>query len=230
MKSEVACLSILLFLGINVSSCFNTTAELKNEIYSAFDSASWAVTSDRLSPLLGVDKQLLYDNYINACDAAISKSQSRNHFEGICRSNDKIRMQMNHDQPSSVYNYTNYGYAKTRVPTDLFKLIKTFFDNNRHRAEIEWKEYNVYHNAWESPPTIINLHSAAKTTDGSSLTLKIEDRIKPILEKWTGQKLSPVSWFHKTSFELCVSLLSHHQKEGASFIRFTHSDRCFVSY
>ena len=122
MKSEITLLSIVLFLGIGVSNCCNATRELKNEIYSAFDSASWAVTSDRLSPLLGTDKQHLYDDYMNACDVAISKSLSRSQFDGICRRNDKARMEMNHDQPSSVYNYTKNGYAKTRVPTDLFKL------------------------------------------------------------------------------------------------------------
>ena len=195
MKSEIFLFSIALFLCISASSCNNVTRELKGEIYSAFDSASWAVTSDRLSPLLGADKQHLYDNYINACDVAISRSQSRSQSDRICRSNDKARMEMNHHQPISVYNFTKNGYFKTRVPTDLFKLIKEFFDKNRHRAETEWKEYNVYHNAWESPPTIVHLQSAAKTEDGSSLAMKIEDGVKPILEEWTGQRLSPVSLF-----------------------------------
>jgi len=164
----------------------NFTKDDKKEHYSAFDSASWAVTSDRLSPVLGVDKQSRYDDYIAACNAVTSKADS--HRDGACTDNDKHRIQMNRDQPSSVRNYTKNGYAKSRLPTDLYDLIKKFFDENRHLAETEWKDYNVYHNAWETPPTIIRL-------DGSSLPSEIEKKMKPILERWTGQRLSPVSTY-----------------------------------
>ena len=161
----------------------NTTGIYKREFYSAFDSASWAVTSENLSPVLGVHKQILYDNYIAACDKALE--------DEICGKHDKARMRMNQAQPSSVYNYTKNGYAKTRVPPDLYELIKNVFDSNRDKAKIEWKEYNVYHNAWESPPTFIDLHK--HYADGTSVTSKIEEKVKPILERWTGQRLSPVS-------------------------------------
>ena len=159
----------------------------QHEVYSAFDSASWAVTSNVLSPKLGANKQSLYDNYIVACDKAIISQDP-----GYCSLNDKYRTTMNRDQPSSVYNYTKNGYAKVKVPTDLYDLIKDFFDKNRHHAEVEWKQYNVYHNAWESPPTIV--HMAREDAGGSiSLTSEIEDKVTPILEEWTGQRLSPVS-------------------------------------
>jgi len=186
-----AVLAIILLLVTKESTgSSDVTKNYKNEHYSAFDSASWAVTSDHLSPLLGVDKQSLYDGYIAACDAAILKKKKKG---GVCSRDDQSRMQMNRDQPSSVYNYTKAGYAKTRLPTDLYDLIKEFFDENRHLAETEWKNYNVYHNAWQSPPTFINLEG--NSVGGSSLTSLLEEKVKPILERWTGQRLSPVSTY-----------------------------------
>jgi hypothetical protein len=158
------------------------------EQYSAFDSASWAVTSDRLSPVLGADKQSLYDGYVADCNAAISKKN--NARNGICTHNERARLRMNTRQPSSVYNYTRDGYAKIRAPTELYDYIKEWFEENRHLAETEWKEYNVYHNAWDSPPTIINFQGKYK--GGSSLTSRIVDGVQPILERWTGQRLNPV--------------------------------------
>jgi hypothetical protein len=185
--------AIVLYLLVTkqTASDSNVTRYHTDGSYSAFDSASWAVTSDRLSPVLGGHKQSLYDDYITACDAAILKTKNR---RDACTNNDKARIQMNKDQPSSVYNYTKDGYTKTRVPTDLYDLIKEYFDVNRNTDETEWKEYNVYHNAWEAPPTFIDMHRE-DDADGSGLTQKIEETIKPILEKWTGQRLSPVSRF-----------------------------------
>eukprot|EP00751_Fragilariopsis_kerguelensis_P047443 CAMPEP_0171044642 /NCGR_PEP_ID=MMETSP0736-20130129/47959_1 /TAXON_ID=186038 /ORGANISM="Fragilariopsis kerguelensis, Strain L26-C5" /LENGTH=359 /DNA_ID=CAMNT_0011494327 /DNA_START=267 /DNA_END=1346 /DNA_ORIENTATION=+ len=96
-------------------------------------------------------------------------------------------MRMNRDQPKSCYNYTKDGYTKTRVPPELFDSMKDFFEKNRHRAEIEWKEYNVYHNAWETPPTIVHLNQE------KTLQNQIVERVQPILEQWVGQHLSLVS-------------------------------------
>jgi hypothetical protein len=195
----LAFLAIVLYLATKqMTGNSNVTRNHTNGSYSAFDSASWAVTSDRLSPVLGGHKQSLYDDYIAACDAAILKTTNQ---RDECTNNDKVRMRMNKDQPSSVYNYTKDGYVKTRAPTDLYDLIKEFFDENRDSDETEWKEYNVYHNAWESPPTFIDLHK--EDVDGSGLTQKIEDTIKPILERWTGQRLSPVSRSYFETRNLC---------------------------
>lgn len=200
MKRETTSFVMSAFVLSAIFLCFtikestgetNLATNEKDEYYSAFDSASWAVTSNDLSPLLGAHKQSLYDDYISACDAAIVK-EGKGHA-GICTNNDKQRMRMNRDQPSSVYNYTKNGYAKTRAPADLYNILKAFFDKNRHRAQIEWKEYNVYHNAWEAPPTFVDVHP--ENVGKKSLTSVIEDKVKPILEEWTGQRLSPVRPF-----------------------------------
>ena len=183
----VASLATVLSFLCEESIASDDGSDISNGIvYSAFDSASWAVTSRFLSPVLGADKQSLYDDFMADCDEAMKEDA------GYCSRNDEYRTRMNRSQPSSVYNYTKTGFAKTRVPPDLYKLIKEFFDENRHHAEVEWKHYNTYHNAWESPPTIV--HLAQEHMGGSiSLITEIEKKVTPILEEWTGQRLSPVS-------------------------------------
>lgn len=154
--------------------------------YSAFDSASWAITTNKLSSVLGDHKQVLYNNYIRKCDAAV---EAKVGHVGDCTINERKRLTMNQDQPASVYNYTKTGYAKVKTPPELFKAIKEFFETNRDKSKTEWKEHNVYHNTWDSPPTFIDLHTSR------GLARRIEDEVKPILEEWTGQRLSPVSRF-----------------------------------
>jgi len=154
--------------------------------YSAFDSASWAITTNKLSSVLGDHKQVLYNNYIRKCDAAV---EAKVGHVGDCTINERKRLTMNQDQPASVYNYTKTGYAKVKTPPELFKAIKEFFETNRDKSKTEWKEHNVYHNTWDSPPTFIDLHTSR------GLARRIEDEVKPILEEWTGQRLSPVSTY-----------------------------------
>eukprot|EP00536_Pseudo-nitzschia_multiseries_P007412 jgi/Psemu1/256225/estExt_Genewise1Plus.C_1750033 len=194
MRTEIAIFAtltacVLSLLWIQSAASSNDAENFQEQLYTAFDSASWAVTSDVLSPVLGTDKQLLYSDYMKACDK-VMMAQSN----GFCSKLDSMRTRMNREQPGSVYNFTKNGYAKIKVPTDLYDLIKDFFDKNRHLAEIEWKKYNVYHNAWDSPPTMVNFN--LEHTGGSAiLTSEIEDKVRPILEEWTGQHLSPVSTY-----------------------------------
>lgn len=165
------------------------TIDSTTESYTAFDSASWGITSSTLSSVLGTDKQPLYDKFLRDCDTAMGKPDS-----GTCLKHDQIRMAMNRDQPTSVHNYTKAGYAKLKMPTDLYIDLKAFFDDHRQLAEIEWKENNVYHNAWESPPTMVYVN---KEEYGGSMefSAKITSKIQPILEEWTGQRLKPVSTY-----------------------------------
>jgi hypothetical protein len=158
--------------------------------YTAQDSASWAISSDKLSSVLGSDKQKLYDDFIAGCNIAKNTTADSN----VCRDNDNFRIRMNRDQPASVYNYTVKGYEKIRAPEELFSIIKEFWEANRHKAEIEWKDINVYHNAWEAPPTIVHLNQQRM---GGSVELqnKIWNLAKPILEEWTGQYLTGVSLY-----------------------------------
>lgn len=122
--------------------------------YTAFDSASWAVTSEELSPVLGKDKQALYDDFIDGCNLAVFKGNQTDmeiNNQRECAFQDGYRLRMNREQPSSVYNYTKKGYEKIRAPSALMDVILEFWNENKEKAVTEWKDINVYHNAWEAP-------------------------------------------------------------------------------
>jgi hypothetical protein len=66
--------------------------------YTPGDDASWAIQSNRLSAMLGEDKQKLYDKFMTDCEeASTSISNYRN-----CASEEGHRLYMNQQQPSSV--------------------------------------------------------------------------------------------------------------------------------
>ena len=158
--------------------------------YTVQDSASWAISSDRLSTILGKDKQKLYDDYMDGCNKAMNRTSD----DDFCRYNDRHRIYMNVEQPSSVYNYTKKGYEKIRAPEELFSIIKEFWEANRDKAEVEWKGTNVYHNTWDAPPTIVHLNQE-RSGGSAALQNKIWKLVKPILEEWTGQYLEGVSLY-----------------------------------
>lgn len=201
MKTTIISMLVIIISGTLTTLLFfrsldsNVTRKLSEDgsyIYTAFDSASWAITSKSLSPILGTDKQSLYDNYIVQCNEAITKEnddKGKTTAPDVCTVMDETRLKMNANQPKSVFNYTKDGYTKTRVPSDLFDLIKEFFNKNRHLAKIEWQSHTVYHNAWIAPPTMVGLNK------DKTLINQIQEQIKPILEEWTGQHLSPVSTY-----------------------------------
>jgi hypothetical protein len=122
--------------------------------YTAFDSASWAVTSNELSPILGTNKQVLYDTFIDDCNFAVFKGNQTEmeiHSVKECASQDQFRQRMNREQPMSVYNYTKKGYQKIKTPAPLMDVILEFWNKNRNNSVTEWKDINVYHNTWDSP-------------------------------------------------------------------------------
>jgi hypothetical protein len=181
----------------------NTTTTLSSgPYYTAFDSASWAITSKESSKTkIGPHVQELYDKFIKDCNAAVHSMEGLVHHsdalknkDGICGFQDEYRIKMNSEQPGSVYNYTKEGYKKIKCPEELLAIVKEFWESNRDRAEIEWKDYNVYHNAWESPPTIAHLNQA-RTGGSKDLQAKIWELVKPVLQNWTGHYLSPVSLY-----------------------------------
>jgi hypothetical protein len=136
MKRATVLGSLLVFLWD--SQLANSQDVLNNNTasYTFSDSASWAITSSKLSTLLGEDKQVLYDNYIKGCSEAAKSSA--NTMGMSCRRDEQYRMEMIRFQPQSVRNFTTAGYKKIRAPPELFKLIQSFYNQNKGRDEIEW--------------------------------------------------------------------------------------------
>jgi hypothetical protein len=98
-------MKFLLLVPIWLAAAKGANGDSLTPTYSAFDDASWAITHTTLSSQLG-DKQTLYDEYIEGCNIAASKKGRR----AFCEDDDYHRLIMNTVQPSSVYNYTKFGY------------------------------------------------------------------------------------------------------------------------
>jgi hypothetical protein len=230
---QVIGVSILFLLSLTSIQCHeddditplssSSTSQEGFLFYTASDSASWAVTSDRLSPLLGSDKQVLYDDFIEGCTGALLDQENKRNLERTgknttisrakyhnnkCAMDDQYRLRMNRDQPSSVYNFTKLGYTKIRTPPALFKLVHDFWTQNKDKAEIEWKDVNTFHNTWDAPPTIAHVNQV-RSGGSNELQALIWKEAQPILEEWTGQYLSPVSLYGIRSYHN-GSILSPH--------------------
>jgi len=133
------------------------------------------------------DKQSLYDNFIETCKEAAGKNA-----QAVCVEGEEFRMKMNTHQPMSMRNYTRLGFKKIKAPPETFKLIKEFWEANRHLNETEWHSLNTYHNMWESPPTLVNIQQPA-SGGGPDLTNQVWESARQTLEEWTGMHLSPCS-------------------------------------
>jgi prolyl 4-hydroxylase len=172
--------------GVQAQEASSSTTPL---VYEPVDDASWAIHSTKLSStVLGGHVQRLYDDFIEKCEVAIA--EKRNNPTGtFCADNEQHRLRMNREQPSSVYNYTKLGFTKIKAPPELFTLILDFYKKNKHKAAIEWKQINTYHNMWEAPPTIVHVNRKV------DLQSKIWASARPLMEEWTGQELAPVSLY-----------------------------------
>jgi hypothetical protein len=156
--------------------------------YTAFDSASWAITSRNVSSQLDPNKPLIYNEFIQECNRAFSNDTTTT----FCDDNDELRMEMNAHQPSSVFNYTQQGYHKTRAPDKLYTLLRNFWDANRDKAEPEWSSVTVYQNSWKYNTEMVHV-SQQRQGGSSKLSKAVYDTVQPLLEEWTGHYLDPVS-------------------------------------
>jgi hypothetical protein len=91
---------VALLVGLAVAQVTTAQQEVP-PYYTPADDASWAIHSDRLSTMLGEDKQKLYDKFIIDCEEAIA-SITPNGRHHPCVNDDLHRVKMNRGQPSSV--------------------------------------------------------------------------------------------------------------------------------
>jgi hypothetical protein len=78
-----------------------------------------------------------YRKYMDGC--------YQRYDEDLCEENEQVRLEMNHRQPQSVYNFTSGGFRKVKTPPAALALLKKFWENNRDRMQLEnWSEGNVY--------------------------------------------------------------------------------------
>ena len=86
------------------------------------------------------------------------------------------------------------GFEKIRAPTELIDILMNFWNTNKDKAGIEWKSINPYHNMWAEPVYFVDLEDAS-LGGGNDLRRDVWRLVRPILEEWTGQALSPVTMY-----------------------------------
>eukprot|EP00804_Cyclotella_cryptica_P028038 CCRYP_003900-RA/>CCRYP_003900-RA protein AED:0.05 eAED:0.05 QI:130/1/1/1/0.66/0.75/4/550/424 len=136
-----------------------------------------------------------YNDFIKGCQ---TKYSSKAH---LCTQTERERLEMNLNQPKSMFNYTSLGFQKTRAPPKLMKLLTKFWNDNTSPSTIDlipnevWPAGNTYTNHWSSPTKMLNIRDPSLIGSGDTLRTKIWDETRKILEDWTGVELSPTSLY-----------------------------------
>ena len=85
------------------------------------------------------NRQAFYDDFVAGCVKHFDTKGRR------CIETERDRVEMSLRQPQSMQNYTEIGYKKIKTPTELFGLIKDFWDKNHKSAKTEqWGVGNTY--------------------------------------------------------------------------------------
>ena len=149
--------------------------------YTAEDNASWAIKSENVSTILGEGPRKRYKQLLDQCRQDFENSLNASEH---CEAQEAYRLFMNRYQPSSVYNYTQEGYAVTRVPDELFSQIQEFWQKHRHRSIVEWSQPTTHHNNYASPTRTVNLRSQNR-----QLAQLVAETLHPLMEAWSGERL-----------------------------------------
>jgi len=137
------------------------------------------------------DKNDFYNKFMKGCRDKYTKGR-----KGICDYTEEDRVAMTRRQPSGMINYTDTGFKKIRAPEKAFKLIKTFWDNNRQKASLEgWSKGNTYINQWETHTTFVSIENGQLRGGGSEIKQKVWDATRDTLQQWTGEELTPCSLY-----------------------------------
>jgi prolyl 4-hydroxylase len=186
-------LSTLACIWVPVAAIRGAKATLASSrpVYTHVDDASWAIYSHKASDRLSGHIPSLYASYIEECTKAAMLTSDPT----ACQHVEDFRLNMNVNQPKSVYNYTEVGYKKIKAPAELYKLIRDFYDKHLGENVTEWKSVNSYHNMWESPPSFISLLDDQMEGGGPELRQQIQSIAKSVLQEWSGQELSLVSLY-----------------------------------
>jgi prolyl 4-hydroxylase len=113
-----------------------------------------------------------------------------------CESTEVSRLKMSREQPANQYNYTEIGFKKIKAPKQLYALIKSFYDRNKHKRRPEqWGRGYTYTNHWVAPTFMVSTEDTNLEGAGNELKAQIWEGIRPIIEEWTGHKIKPTSLY-----------------------------------
>ena len=113
-----------------------------------------------------------------------------------CDHTEQQRLIMNLEQTANNFNYTEIGFKKMKLPEELYRKIKAFWDANKANAVQEtWYRANTVTNNWEVPSYMVSFENK-DYKGGWDLKNEIWDGVKPILSEWIGGKeIEPTSLY-----------------------------------
>jgi len=116
--------------------------------------------------------------------------------------NEQRRLYLNRDQPGVHAKFTKLGYEIRRMPTDLFKKLRDFWNVNRHRMTLEeWDANNHHVNYWEAPSYTLWLPD--------DIQMDLRNTLRPQLEDWVKQPLEYTALYGIRVYTNNSYLLNH---------------------
>jgi len=152
-----------------------------------------------------LDKGTQYDKRYRDSIAGCYKKYSQRE----CDANEQARIEMNLNQPSHQYNYSEIGFKKLRVPEIAWEAIKKFYETNKN-AEVpeKWPRGNTYTNSWDVPTYMISFENK-NLRGGIDTKQHIWNTLRPIIEDWTGHKLTETSLYGIRVYKRGAVLATH---------------------
>jgi hypothetical protein len=102
--------------------------------------------------------------------------------------------------------FTELGFAKGKLPADLYSSIRTYYYNNRMQlAREEWEDKGLFVNWYEVEAYMIGIPWKLKTY--------WQDRLMPLVEAWAGVELELTDIYGMRRYEDGARLLTHVDRE-----------------
>eukprot|EP01041_Mallomonas_annulata_P003565 gene3565-7091_t len=176
LKSIICTILVTLFLDINIF--------INGETYGV--DVSYPI-HHYLDPTTYAGKR--YTALMEGCYAQYDKES--------CDANEDSRLIMNLEQPSTQYNYTELGFKKMKIPSEVWEALNGFWQQHKDAPPNveEWYLGNTITNHWESPMYMVSVENSSLAGAGPELKQTIWDGVKPVLEEWVGHKLIPTSMY-----------------------------------
>ncbi|CAM9397270.1 unnamed protein product [Chrysoparadoxa australica] len=115
---------------------------------------------------------------------------------------EKNRIRLNVEQPSTVPHYTAVGYAKMKMPEDLYSSVLTWFRSNLDKKQSEgWENDYVYINFWDTDTDIVRA--------GGKLCKDLLRGLQPILQEWSGIPLMETACYGIRTYHTGAILANH---------------------
>jgi len=133
------------------------------------------------SEIFGNIQKTRYEEFLKTC--------RHNGGGEMCDLHEEERLRNNRMQPPQMRNFTEAGFTKIKCPEKVFKLLKEFWEKNRHDQVVEdWARGNTVTNNWLTPSYMVSVGNESLIGGGPFLERQIWDAARDTMKEWTGQK------------------------------------------